>query len=224
MAHKRRIKVNTKYTRVVVALFLAVATLATMGFSAPNDRRTASTLADHVVCESIEPSFRALERPDLINDSCYDDLVDAVEIKLGWAFSGQASVEALLESIYASSRSTEDTQYVELLTSEIEISRFIPAAEPSVKITYPELLSSEIEMSRYIAPVRSASVKINVAPVDTAYFDLLASEAGEFGMDGFAVPVESASVKPNAARVDTAYQELLESEAGEFGMDGFATP
>jgi len=122
-----------------------------MGFRAPNDHRAASVLADHAVCELVEPSFEAVERLDLLNDSCYSELVDTLENALGWGFSGQASTDTLLASIYASSSSTGNREYPELLSSEIDMSRFIAAVEPSAKITYPELLSSEIEMNGVFA-------------------------------------------------------------------------
>jgi len=151
-----------------------------MGFRAPNDHRVTSVLADHVVCEFIEPSFRALERPDLANDSCYLELVSELETEIGWAFSGQASVDGLLASIYASSRATAEPKYVELLTSEIEMSRFVAAVEPSVKIAYPELLSSEIEMNGVFA---NPSAGVTVHSRSTGVPTLSEADIAEIELD-----------------------------------------
>ena len=125
---------NTKHTRAVVSLFLAIATLATMGFSATHeDDRTASILPDHITCELIEPSLTAIELLEFVGDSCYSGLVDRIETEIDRGISSSTSTQALLDSILERSRATS-TWSVDLLElSETEVESVSPLTRPSTR-------------------------------------------------------------------------------------------
>ena len=112
---------NTKHTRVVVTLFLAVAALATMGFSAaPEDTRAASIMPDVATCEAAVASLTAIELLDFVDEPCYANLVDQVETEINWGSASSSSTEALVESILERSRSTSAWSVDLLEQSETE--------------------------------------------------------------------------------------------------------
>ena len=113
---------NTKYTRVVVTLFLAIATLATMGFRAPNDhRRSLAFAADVTTCELVPTSLTAIELLDLLDEPCYSDLVDRVETEIGWSNSGQLATDVLLDSIFSSaSNESGMTEYLAIIEQDTD--------------------------------------------------------------------------------------------------------
>ena len=71
---------NTKHTKVVVTWFLAIATLAAMGFRAPNDGHLRVIAADVATCDlGAASSFSAYEFIKELQAPCFSDIVDAVE-------------------------------------------------------------------------------------------------------------------------------------------------
>ena len=95
---------NTKHTRVVVTLFLAVAALATMGFSAAyEDNRVASILPDVGTCEAVPVSFTAVELLSFLDEACIAGLLDEVEMEIDKGLAAP-SAGTLIDDILARSR------------------------------------------------------------------------------------------------------------------------
>jgi hypothetical protein len=115
---ERRIKVKIKHTRFVFTVFLAVATLATMGFSAAPKDNGFAAMPDSVTCELAVEELSAVELLDALDAPCYAEMVDQIEIEIDKGFDSTASTEALIESIYARSRPTGSVEYLELLEAE----------------------------------------------------------------------------------------------------------
>ena len=120
---------NTKHTRVVVALFLALASLATMGFSvAHEDTRAVSILPDEATCALSPASFSALELLALVDEPCYAAMLDEVEHEISKGVAASASTTSLIEGILERSRAAGPWSDELLEPSYAEQTRF---ASPS---------------------------------------------------------------------------------------------
>ena len=90
---------NTKHTRVVVTLFLAVATLATMGFSAPyGDSSTASIWPDLTTCELAPVPYTALDLLNRLDEPCFANSIDEIESEISKG-AAAPSARALIQGI-----------------------------------------------------------------------------------------------------------------------------
>ena len=95
---------NTRHTRAVVALVVAIATLATMGFRAPHDNSRGVSILPAETC-NVLGSYTAIELLSILDEPCFAGLVDEVESEIdrGW---GTTSAEVLVNSVLERSRST----------------------------------------------------------------------------------------------------------------------
>ena len=107
-----------KHTGVVVTVLLAVATLATMGFSAAPENNGFSAMPDSVTCELAVGELSAIELLDYMDAPCYAERIDQIEIEIDKGVNSMASTEALIESVYARSRPTGSVEYLELREAE----------------------------------------------------------------------------------------------------------
>ena len=118
---------NTKHTRVVVTLFLALAALATVGFrAAPREPSAVSVLADEVTCELAPVPYTALERLAFIDEPCYAAMIDEVEHEAGKGVAASASTRALIDGILARSRAAGPWSVEALESSGTEQVRLAP--------------------------------------------------------------------------------------------------
>jgi hypothetical protein len=88
----------------VVTLFLALAALATMGFSAKEDSRATSILPDEATCALSPASYSALELLALVDEPCYAAMIDEVEHEVSKGVAASASTTALIDGILERSR------------------------------------------------------------------------------------------------------------------------
>ena len=96
---------NTKHKRAVVALVVAIATLATMGFRAPHDDRSGvSILPEEFTCSEIG-SYTAVDLLGLLDEPCFAGLAGEVEFEVDYG-GGATSAGLLVDSILERSRST----------------------------------------------------------------------------------------------------------------------
>jgi hypothetical protein len=122
----------------VATFFLALAALATMGFSVSHDVAT---------CELAPVELTAIELLDYLDDPCYADLVDQVEIEIGWGFSGTGPDPALLEWFNARNNASASgsVEYLAIIEAEDEWD-YRPSATSSARSS-----SSSAELDEYLA-------------------------------------------------------------------------
>ena len=109
--------------------FLAIATLATMGFSVTNVPNHAPViLADVATCELAPTSLTAIELLDFVDDSCDPGLLDAVELEISRGVSGRISTQTLLDSFGLSgSGGSGVSEYLEIVEVD-EVTFVSPSA------------------------------------------------------------------------------------------------
>ena len=116
-------------TWVRITRFVALASLATMGFSAANGGNHSMVVtADVGTCEPVETAYTALELLEFIDNPCYAVLLDSIEHEIDWGLSGQLSTAALMDSIYERLHdgSSSEIEYLELIEAETEMVPFSP--------------------------------------------------------------------------------------------------
>ena len=142
---------NTKYVRVVVTFFLAVATLATMGFSAPYpDNRAASILPD-VTCEMVPASLTAVELLDFVDQPCFTGSIDEIELEISRGTPAPA-VRALLQDIRARSRDVGPWPADLLEQSETDVAVIEPNLEIAGASSGQALVESIVGRSIDVGP------------------------------------------------------------------------
>jgi hypothetical protein len=95
--------VNTKHKRAVVALVVAIATLATMGFRAPHDDSQKVSILPAETCDVLG-SYTALDLLSVLDEPCYAAMLDEVEHEVSKGVAASASTRALIDGILERSR------------------------------------------------------------------------------------------------------------------------